>query len=241
MAKRKNIKKQIITSVQLQNIAIIFFIVMFIISMWFYKPYFFEKNPKNLRFIGLYYLRNNDYTNAVNAFKKAARINPTVMNRYYLGDSLIKLGRYDDGYRYLIEALDEEPKNRNIHLSIGDYYLANKKNEKALEYYKNAFNLGPNSKVYLKLGIYYYEIHDTQLAYENLVRSMDLEPDNLEIYPYLAEVYTRKGLFISAFESYEHYLNAKCAEGIPYSYLLSDEAEIIKDKMRELRDLAGEM
>lgn len=224
-----------------QNYTIIFFIIVFVFSLLFYKPYFFEKNPRNLVNIGLYYLKKKDYEDASRTFAKIESIKPSEKNKYYLGYALLMSGDLEKGVKYLEEALKEDPKDRDVYLAIGDYHFIKKENERALKYYKKAYNLGPNSKVYFKLGVYYYEVHDTQNAYENLIKSLDLEPDNLDIYPYMAEVYTRKGLFISAFEAYEHYLNEKCKQGIPYTYLLSEEAEKTREKMRELRDMAGEM
>ncbi|MGD9580899.1 MAG: tetratricopeptide repeat protein [Vampirovibrionia bacterium] len=224
-----------------RKLAIIVFLGMLIIAIFFYKPYFFENNPKNLRLIGITYLKKKNYIDASKSFNKALIKDKAPINKYYLGYSLIQSGFTDEGLELLTEAKKLKPNNPSIYLAFGDYYFSKNDNKKALENYKTAYEKGANAKVYYKLGVYYLNTKETQKAYDNLIRSYDLDPDNLDLYPYLAEVYTRKGLFISAFDAYDHYIREKCKEGIPYSYMLNEEYEVFKKKMKGLRDLAGEI
>ena len=125
---------------------------------------------------------------------------------------------------------------------MGEYYHAQKDNNKALEYYNKAIELDKKNPIaYLERGKFYVAIKNNDEAYTDISYSKDLDPDNLELYPVYAEVCTKKGLFVTAFESYEHYLHLKTKEGIPYSFLLTDEADEIKKKMHSLRDMAGEL
>lgn len=224
-----------------RRLAVAIFLGMLIIAILFYKPYYLESNPKNLRFIGISYLNKKSFIDASKAFNKALKIENSPINKYYLGYSLIQSGYNDEGLKLLEEAKVLEPDSPDIYLAFGDYYLSQQNFDKALENYELAYKKGANAKVYMKLGVYYLETKKTTKSYKNLIRSFDLDPNNLDLYPYLAEIYTRKGLFISAFDAYDHYLREKCKQGIPYSYMLNSEYEAIKKKMKGLRDLAGEM
>lgn len=224
-----------------RRLAIVIFLGMLIIAILFYKPYYFESNPKNLRFIGISYLNKKAYIDASKAFNKALKIEHSPINKYYLGYSLIQSGYSEEGLKLLEEARSLEPDSPDIYLAFGDYYLSNHDYKNALNNYELAYKKGANAKVYFKLGVYYLETKKTKEAYKNLIRSFDLDPNNLDLYPYLAEVYTRKGLFISAFDAYNHYISEKYKQGIPYSYILNSEHDAIRKKMKGLRDLAGEM
>jgi tetratricopeptide (TPR) repeat protein len=215
-------------------------IVIIFISVWSYKPYYFKSDPLELMYIGIYYLSNDKYDDAVRTFKKATEHKESSELYYYYARSLFESGQVEKTLEKIEKSIALNPNNGDAYIVLGDYYYANNNKENAEMYYKKGLKLKPSSYAFYKAGKFYYLEGKTDDAFEYLSKSKDLNPENLELYPYLAEVYTKKGLFVSAFDIYEYYLNAKSMKGIPYSFLLTEEAEQIRKKLRLLRDMAGE-
>lgn len=235
------VNKTFIIKLNKWQITIILIIIAFVAVNWIYKPYYFEDNPAKLLNIGIEYLSKNDYPNATKAFEKANNKVTSSYGEYYLGYCLFQSDDRKDSFNHIKKAIELDPKNDKAYLLLGDYYLFMDNSGEALKYYNKALQLKPNSMAYFKLGKFYYQKGNIEKAYEYLTTSHDKDPNNLEVYPYLAEMYNKKGLFVSAFESYEFYMHEKCNQGIPYTFLLSKEAESIEKKMRSLRDMAGEI
>lgn len=230
------------TDIKRRVLAVIFFIFIIVCAFnWLYRPYYFESNPNKLISMGVKYFYAQKYKDSAKVFEKVVESNSPALLYYYLGYSLLMSGKPDEAYKYLKQSYDINNRNSNINVAFGDYYLLKGKGKKAVHYYKVALVYQQDSETYYKLGMYYYYNKNTTKAYENLTKSKELDPGNIELYRYLGEVLTKKGLFVSAFDAYEHYVNEKCKTGIPYTYLLTDEAEQLRKKMRALRDLAGEL
>lgn len=222
-------------------LAIVSVFIIVCLFNWLYRPYYFESNSEKLISMGIKYFYAKNYTDSTKVFEKIIKDDSSALMHYYLGYSLLLSGKLDEAYDYLDKSYGLNHRNNDINIALGDYYFLKGKIEKAEHHYKLALIYQEDAETYFKLGLLYYSSKDTANAYENLIKSQELDPGNIEIYPYLGDVFTKKGLFVSAFDSYEHYVNEKCKMGIPYSFLLTEEAESMKKKMRALRDLAGEL
>jgi tetratricopeptide (TPR) repeat protein len=222
------------------RITVVVMIIIATLAIFLYKPYYFEGNPMKLMNIGIYYHSKDNYKDAAVAFEKALQKKSTSELHTYYANTLFHLKDYDKAYDHIKKALELDPKNADAILALAEYYRVKEKDTNAIENYELAIKYKPTAEAYFKYGRYHYNMGHTEEAYENLTKSLDLDAEYLELYPYLAEVYTRKGLFVSAFDAYEFYFNQKLMQGIPYSFLMTKEADEIKKKLRLLRDMAGE-
>ena len=244
MARLKS-KRTIHKEEQAKRVKVLLIVLAICILILFasrYRAYYFESNPAKLQKIGSDYLKKKEYHDALSAFEKAIQINDTPETNYHLGIGLLRSGKAKESFKYIEKAYISQPENYQMVLAMGEYYLDRKNKGKALEYYNKAVELEPeNPVVYLERGKFYFAMKETDNAYTDVSKSKDLDPENIELYPVYAEICTKKGLFIAAFDSYDQYMRMKVKEGIPYSFLLTEESDIIKKKMRSLRDMAGEL
>ncbi len=95
---------------------------------------------------------------------------------YFLGYSLLQLKKWKEGSRYILRALDIEPKFRygEPYLRLGDYHLARKRFAEALPYYETFRSIHTSSAEGLyKLGWCYQEAGRLAEAREALTAAVE--------------------------------------------------------------------
>jgi tetratricopeptide (TPR) repeat protein len=81
--------------------------------------------------------------------------------------------------KYILKAIDINPKNDTLIVQAGDFYYRTNQVEKAKQMYEKALEVNPqNSDAYLALGEIYTKNEQWDLAMDNFKKGMELQPDN---------------------------------------------------------------
>ena len=90
-----------------------------------------------------------------------------------------KLGsQKEDAYRYYMEAIDLCPGFIRPYEMVGNYFRKEGKNEKAVEFFTKAAELGSvNYKLYYLLASLFYEKGDLDMAHRHLNKSLSIRSD----------------------------------------------------------------
>jgi tetratricopeptide (TPR) repeat protein len=88
------------------------------------------------------------------------------------------LNKEEEALKIILELIEREPDNGIYHDSHGEILMAFNEHELAIDKFKKALELNPNSwytyQTYIKLGICYREQDDYDLALENLTKGEEL-------------------------------------------------------------------
>ncbi len=111
-----------------------------------------EPSPGLYGIIGMLYLRQEKYNEAIEYFEKALRMNSDLlaaetdmMAAYHLWASqLIRDNRTDEALSILSRALETFPSSRVIHYDMGTAYDTSGQYEKAIEEYKRTLEIEPS-------------------------------------------------------------------------------------------------
>ena len=138
--------------------------------------------------LGVNYLNNGQHNYAVDAFKKAVKLNPSGVEAHFnLGRSFKRKG------------MDEQAKSE---FSIAHRLNPNKFNEYVKKYREKIDYEITDTKNYLELGSAYAEkgmIDDAINAYK---KSIEIEPDNARAHYSLGTLYSMKGKYNDAADEF---------------------------------------
>ncbi|MBD3264535.1 MAG: tetratricopeptide repeat protein [Candidatus Omnitrophica bacterium] len=111
-------------------------------------------------FKGIYFILNQDYEAAIEAYKEALDIDPEKSELYYnLGSAYQFLGRYRESIPYFEKVLDSNSGDSDCLFHIGLAYYSEKEYEKAIPYLEDLINRVPhNPEIYTLLGLSYYSL-----------------------------------------------------------------------------------
>jgi len=80
-----------------------------------------DKNSLALYRLGKIYYQQRKYNNASKYFLDLISLDPSMrLSYYYLGESLLRLAKYEESYRYLAKAINFYPGNEKIKHSLAD-------------------------------------------------------------------------------------------------------------------------
>lgn len=117
---------------------------------------------------GLLYYESGKFDLAHSDFENADKYSYTIKDErlgLYLGNLLLKKGKYDQALKKFTEAM---PGSSEAYAGIGEIYLIKREYEKALEYFDRALFLNPRlAKAYLGRGVVHYEIGRNYGDFEN--------------------------------------------------------------------------
>lgn len=136
-------------------------------------------------------------------------------SQLWLGKQWFEVGLYESAAEALERAVKLDPEHVAVetHEVLGDTYRRLYNNEKALEAYKRALGLRPESaKIFSKLGSVYSESGRKPEAIEAYKQALRFAPDGdaaLEAQEKLAYRYEEQGRFVDAAKAYEEVLHAK--------------------------------
>ncbi|MEE8399859.1 MAG: tetratricopeptide repeat protein [Desulfobacterales bacterium] len=158
-----------------------------------------EENPEYHYNVGYIKAAQGHYTEAIQAFKKAADIDRLFAKAFEgMGRAYRKLGKPEEAEKYMIRAADihmskenveeaeavlEEikeinPDTVNIYNSLGVLYRKKNDYEKALYNYKKALVIHPDrARIHYNIGRIYIEMKDLELAKPCFVKALKLDPD----------------------------------------------------------------
>ena len=105
--------------------------------------------PENLEVLvnlGQCLFHQRYYDSAELVFRRALKINPkSISLLYYISKIKIHMGKFHDGEKILQAAIALEPQNDDIYLKLGRLFEKTKMRKDALNAYKSAIKINPNS------------------------------------------------------------------------------------------------
>ena len=136
-----------------------------------------------------------DAGGAVEQFRAAVRANPKEANVHFgLAYLLWTLKRYDEAIPEFLVELQNDPRNYQAMIYLGDTYVRIAAYDKAGELLRKAAASQPSvSLIHLDLGIVYQEAGDNDHAIRELKETVRMEPDNLNAHFRLAQIYRATG------------------------------------------------
>jgi len=101
----------------------------------------------------------------------------------------------------LLFLLKENPQDFNLIVSIGDFYRTINKYNNAIKYYSKSLNNKQISsedkwKLFYKRGICYERINNWELAEEDFLQSLEIEPESPQVLNYLAYGWIERNIFL---------------------------------------------
>lgn len=96
---------------------------------------------------GIAALKNRQYARAAEDLTRAIASNPSGPLYYNLGVAQLSLNKYDDAEKALLRAAELMPDNFDALYRLGFIYEKRKQYQKAINYYKRAYNLSKDPKI----------------------------------------------------------------------------------------------
>lgn len=158
-----------------------------------------EENAEYYYNIGYIQTAQGNYSEAIQAFRKATAIDRLFAKAYQgMGRAYQKLGKTDQAEKYMIKAADihmgkenvheaedvlqeikkMNPNTVNIYNSLGVLYRKKGDFKKALHNYKRALVIHPERvRIHYNIGRLYIEMKDPEFAKSYFLKALELEPD----------------------------------------------------------------
>lgn len=130
------------------------------------------------------YIAVHDYDKALTLTNEAIKIDPNAHIPYFYKGLIIRDSRRDtaSALQYFQKSVDLSP-NFEEGLDMMGVTLAAMNDTFAKFYYKRLLDLKPNSdEVYYKLGVFYMNLDEVNLALDNFFQAVKLNPRNAEAY-----------------------------------------------------------
>jgi tetratricopeptide (TPR) repeat protein len=123
--------------------------------------------------LGNLYFSQGKYEDARTEYAEAVRLNPSTVNRYSLGQAYIGLGRFSDAEAQYGEIQRLAPREAGGYLGMGLAYSRQRKNEEAIQQFKQAISLdGDLYDAYAQMGYSYADLCDMESA-QNMVDTLE--------------------------------------------------------------------
>ncbi len=175
--------------------------------------------------LGHLYLNNEDFINAVNAFKLA--VEEDKLNAFFhnaLGFALFRAGQYEEAEDHYLVAINLNPEPewtatvcRAVALIYSDIQ---KKNEKAIRMYRQSLSLYPDcADTYSALGDLYFDMEDYDKAVENYTKAISLNPSDAYVYNKFATALWQKDFVEEAIIAYKNAIDNNPAYAAAYNNL----------------------
>lgn len=152
--------------------------------------------------------RRGKYHKAMQAYQKALRIDPSIIEaRINLGALYARYGRFEDAMTEYREALAIDPNSVELRNNIGNLYARQRLFQRAEEEYAKAKRLDPYSpKPYYNLGNICLEQGFYRQAVEQYETALRLNPEYESASYYCGLAYSKLGLWEEALERWENTL-----------------------------------
>jgi tetratricopeptide (TPR) repeat protein len=151
------------------------------------------------------------YAEAVEACKKAIRINPDYAKAYHsLSFAYYKLGRYEEAIEASIQTIRIKPDYADAYKNLGSAYFQLGRWQEAIESYKQTIRIKPgDAEVYPYLGIAYLKLGRYEEAIEPFKQAIRIKPDDDKLHGFIAVAYFQLGRWQEAIEAYKQAIRIK--------------------------------
>ncbi len=107
-----------------------------------------------------------------------------------LAQSYFSMEKGEEGLKVLEEASKKYPKNADLYITEGNYWLTQKENDKASAAYDKAIAVNPNNEtVYYTAGAVNFENEKYEVAEKYLLKAVELKPDYVDALYNLGALY----------------------------------------------------
>jgi len=200
--------------------------------------------PTVLFNLGLTYLQAGQNENARRRLAELAKLqSDNFLARHYLGVSLLKLGRMQDGIAELEGVVTAHPEDLEAAYTLASAYITSKQLENARRLIDSVIGRHETAEAHLIAGSYYMAAQDFRQAVVELRRAQELNPALPELGASLGGAYAMTGsqdMAMQLFEAY-HEKNPNDFDTLAFLgwlYLESDrvdDAERILNKAHQVR------
>jgi tetratricopeptide (TPR) repeat protein len=128
--------------------------------------------------LGLTYVQQHRFLEAINEFKTSIEIDKGYISAYgNLGNEYMRMGRYEDAIQEIQTAILIGPDNAKSHNNLGFAYAQLRRYDEALKEYAAALNLDPSlAESYNNLGLLYADLNRIDEAINEYNTALRLKP-----------------------------------------------------------------
>ncbi|UCC94793.1 MAG: tetratricopeptide repeat protein [Candidatus Omnitrophota bacterium] len=129
--------------------------------------------------IGIIYLDQAKYDDAIEEFKKAVAVNPSFDQAYdNLGSAYDMNGDFENSIRAHKKAIEINPRNIKAYNNLGNAYNNANRFDEAVEAYRHALELNPHYKAaYNNLGVVYFKKGMYKQARTCWQKTLEIDPN----------------------------------------------------------------
>ncbi|WP_221763717.1 tetratricopeptide repeat protein [Methyloradius palustris] len=159
-----------------------------------------------LHFVGLTYIRTQNYQEGLASIKRAILIKPDHAEAHYnLGNVYSELGHSDEAITEYQQAISIKPDYANAYNNLGNVFNVSKRTDEAIACYQQALLLHPDfSQAYNGLGIAFGEQKNFEAAVDAYQHAIRLKPNFADAHNNLAVARKELGLTELAIESFKN-------------------------------------
>ena len=121
------------------------------------------------------------------------------------GVCALKLGKTEEAFKGLLQARKMNPDNFETNLYLGQAFLCNKENDKAIPLLRKALTINKEvPEIYKFLGLALYQNHNFKESLPYLKKALDIKPDDKELLFSMADAMRESGSGDRAIKVFMH-------------------------------------
>ena len=164
------------------------------------NPYYAEAYNN----LGVALQAKGDIEEALYAYDRAIYINPEYADVYYNKGVLYTMNNMPERSIFMFDkAIELNKYHVDAYYNLGLVYKRLGRNLLAIETLKKSIDLVPRPDAYDVLGLAYLDIDKINKAIESFNKVLELDPEFIQTYGHLGQVYLRKGDISSALEYFK--------------------------------------
>lgn len=179
---------------------------------------------------GWAYYSDGQHQKAINAFKKAISLDPSVSSYFNgLSRSYIELEHYDEAIGAAKRAIELSPDNAAAYNNLGRSYLQKKQYDEAIRAFRQAIEMDAGSAAfYSNLGWSLFLKRDYKESATYLKRAVELAPDNEAYLEALYMAYYQQDSYEDAFDTVNKLIDLSVFAGIGATVQIIDNFPVIE-------------
>ena len=148
----------------------------------FLKNSSFEKKDALANLIGLCYLRQSSYDEAIYYFKESLKINQLIPEVYVnLGSVYLKINDFKNSIEYFFKALKLSPESINTHLLLSKAILKKDGPEQSIEYLIKIEKKIHDIRLIFEIGRVFIGLNDYENALIWFLKAKEVNPNNISV------------------------------------------------------------
>ena len=140
-------------------------------------------NADTYKFMGMAYMNDEDYENAIIYLNKSVSIEENFENNHYLGLAYLGKENYDNAIKFLNGACDIKENYETLHY-LGLAYVGKEDYDNAINFFTKSLNRNTDfADAYYYIGMAYYATENEREATKDYKKACDLNEEYLDL-PY---------------------------------------------------------